>query len=49
MTAQNKLSAALALLLIAIGIGIAAISRAGSPTTNPPVLFCGLLIECAVG
>jgi hypothetical protein len=45
----NKLSATIALFLIAIGVLIAAISKASSPATNPPVLFCGLLIECGIG
>jgi hypothetical protein len=37
MTAQNKVSLVLTVSLI------------GSPATNPPLLFCGLLIECAIG
>jgi hypothetical protein len=49
MMTDNKLSLTLTLTLIAIGIGIAAISKAGSPTNQPPVLFCGLLRDCAVG
>lgn len=49
MTRENKVSLLLTLGLIAIALAIAAHSRAGSPPTNPPVLFCGLLIECLVG
>jgi hypothetical protein len=49
MTTENKTSLLLALLCIAIALSIAAHSKAGSPATNPPVLFCGLLIDCAVG
>jgi hypothetical protein len=47
--AVNKLSLLLTLALIAVGVLVAAISKAGSPTTQPPVLFCGLLIECGIG
>lgn len=49
MTAQNKLSAALTLLCIAIGLGIAVVSRAGSPPTEPPILGCYLLRDCLIG
>jgi hypothetical protein len=49
MTTESKTSLALTLLCIAIGLGIAVVSRAGTVATNPPVLFCGLLIDCAVG
>jgi hypothetical protein len=49
MTTENKTSLTLALLLVGFALLIAAHSRGGSPATNPPVLFCGLLIECAVG
>ena len=49
MTAQNKVSLVLTVSLIGFALLIAAISRASSPATNPPLLFCGLLIECAIG
>ena len=49
MTTENKTSLTLTLLLIAIGLAIAAHTKAGSVAAEPPVLFCGPLIECAIG
>ena len=46
---DNKLSLTLTLLLSALPSPLAAHSKAGSPATNPPVLFCGLTRDCAVG
>jgi hypothetical protein len=49
VTTENKTSIALTLLLIGFALAIAADSKANSPAANPPVLVCGLLIECLVG
>ena len=49
MTTENKTSLTLALTLIGFALLVAAHSRAGSPAANQPVLFCGLLRDCAIG
>jgi hypothetical protein len=47
---ENKVSLVLALTLLALALLVVAHhSMAGSPAVSPPVLFCGLLIECLIG
>jgi hypothetical protein len=49
MTTESKLSLTLTLALISFALLVAAHSKAGSPATNPPLLFCGLTRDCALG
>jgi hypothetical protein len=49
MTTENKLSLTLTLALISFALLIAAISKAGSPATDQPVLGCYLTRDCLIG